>query len=345
MKIFLGGTPVSNPEQEIKLQELFAKGHKLHSFYHCADSGFEEKWFKALLKRKIPMFMDSGAFSASTKNVTIDIYKYMDFLTQHKESIMYYANLDSINDPKKSLKNYELLRSNGFNPIPVFHYGEPVKYLEYMIDACDYIGVGGMVGAGVSTLRKWLDYIFPKYLVNKKGEALIKVHGFGITNFPLLFRYPWYSVDSTGWVAKSRFGLVFIPKHTNGNWKYDAVPLVISVSTTSPFLKQANRHIQNVSVKEKELLLSYIHSHGYVLGKSEFKMENVDYELKENERWAEPMPKQNRQRQVEMILEKGISNTYQLRDELNVIYHLELEKYFVHNPQPFNTESLQKTFF
>jgi hypothetical protein len=49
--------------------------------------------------------------------------------------------------------------------------------------------------------------------------------------------------------------------------------------------------------------------------------------LQENERWAEKKPAdKSAEREVEIILTPGISNKYQLRDEMNIIYFLDLEK-------------------
>jgi hypothetical protein len=55
-------------------------------------------------------------------------------------------------------------------------------------------------------LQTWLDRVFDKFLTNPDGTPKVKVHGFGLTTPDLLFRYPWYSVDSGTWWRVSRYG-------------------------------------------------------------------------------------------------------------------------------------------
>ena len=102
MKIYLAGTSVVDPKTDTQLQKLFAQGHKLHSYFHC-ENGFESKWFEENIKNKVDLFIDSGAYSAKTQKVEIDVYAYMQFLEKYKDYISIYANLDVINDAKKTL--------------------------------------------------------------------------------------------------------------------------------------------------------------------------------------------------------------------------------------------------
>jgi len=162
-----------------------------------------------------------------------------------------------------------------------------------------------------------------------------------------MLRYPWYSVDSTSWVITGRLGSIYIPRFRSGEWIYDEQSWKIAVSNRSPGIKEAGQHISTLSKKEREILLNYIHNKGYVLGKSEYKKEDQDYELKENEKWAEKKPADKKvKREVEIILEPGISNKYQLRDEMNIIYFLDLEKSMPEWPWAFktNTTTAKKLF-
>jgi len=84
----------------------------------------------------------------------------------------------------------------------------------------------------------------------------------------------------------------------------------------------------------KEEILKYFDHKGYVLGQSEFKtVEAKEYELAENEKWNGK--EQNGAREVEVIIEPGLSNDYKIRDELNIIYFLDLEKALPEFPWPF----------
>ena len=56
-------------------------------------------------------------------------------------------------------------------------------------------------------------------------------------------------------------------------------------------------------------------------------MVSQDHKLSDNEKWASKKPKdKNQKRELEIIIEEGISNIYQQRDELNIVYFQDLEK-------------------
>ena len=50
---------------------------------------------------KVELFLDSGAFSAFTQKVTIDIQEYIAFIKEHEDIIDVYANLDVIGMPEQ----------------------------------------------------------------------------------------------------------------------------------------------------------------------------------------------------------------------------------------------------
>ena len=185
-------------------KELNREFYFLESYYY-----WNQNHVKKLLPISKGLFLDSGAYSAWSKGVGIDIDKYMRFIDANKDIITYYATLDSIGDPVQTLKNTEIMESNGFNPLPVFHYNEDADvYLTKMIDKYEYICLGGMVPISTPQLLSWLDGLWHRYLTNKNGTPLIKVHGFGQTSMRLLKRYPWYSVDSTSWLKTGIYGVI-----------------------------------------------------------------------------------------------------------------------------------------
>lgn len=327
MKIYLAGTSVSTPEKEKHLQLLFSDSNKLHSYFHCVD-GFEKKWFKMNIKNKVNLFLDSGAFSAKTQGTEINIQDYISFIKENEEFIDVYANLDVIGNAKDTYKNQRIMEKAGLKPIPVFHYGENIKWLErYLSKNYDYIALGGMVKT--TGLTSWLDNIWNNYLTDEKGFPKCKVHGFGLTNILMMYRYPWYSVDSTSWVVTGRLGAIYVPRFEKGKWIYNKNPLKIDISTKSPRLKEDGKHLNTLSTLQQKQILKYLDEKGFELGKSEFKKEKQDYILKENERWGENKPKEkSKKREVEIIVKPGVSNKYQLRDEINIIYFQDLEKMF-----------------
>ena len=174
------------------------------------DSYFYIKSEKDIEKREpiIDWFLDSGAFSAWNLKKPITIEAYGDFIDQHKHNFDVYANLDAIGDPLQTQKNQEYLESRGLNPLAVFHYGEDVSILKSYMGKYEYIAFGGMVPISTKQLTHWLDDMFD-IVCNEKGEAKIKVHGFGMTTRTLIRRYPWYSIDSTSAVLSAAMGRIF----------------------------------------------------------------------------------------------------------------------------------------
>ena len=161
--------------------------------------------------RDISLFLDSGAYSAFTQKLEIDIDKYIGFIKEHEKYLSVYAVLDVIGDVEGTYQNQQYMEMRGLTPIPCFHAKEDYDYLEEYVNNYDYIALGGMaqLKGSKTQLKLWLDDIWSKYLVNEDGTAKIKIHGFGITSVELMKRYPWYSVDSTSWVLTSRFGSVY----------------------------------------------------------------------------------------------------------------------------------------
>ena len=298
------------------------------------------------VENKVDLFLDSGAFSAWTQGIEINIYEYIEFIKQHKDIIEVYANLDVIaqengaenkrQSAEKTLENQKIMESAGLSPLPVFHLGEPFKYLKYYVSNYEYVGLGGMVRVPKPTLVPWLNKCFGDFICDKKGIPKVKIHGFGLTSLLLMIEYPWYSVDSTSWVVHSRLGSICIPRYKDGKWIYNENSWNIVVSSKSPSSKEVGKHIDTLSPRERKVALDYIHSKGYKLGKSRFEKVPQSHQLADNERWAEKKPKdKSAKRLLEIMEEPGLCNMYQLRDEINIIYFQDLEKHLPEWPWPF----------
>lgn len=351
--IYLAGTSVSDPQRERGMQKLFKQGYKLHSYYHLFN--LEKAWFEMNKQNKVNLFLDSGAFSAWTQGVEIDIQEYIQFIQEHEQVIEIYSNLDVISTGKTgnkesaelTLKNQRIMEKAGLSPLPVFHYGEPLKYLRKYVEEYEYFSLGGMVPISNAQLIPWLDNLWEEYLTDKDGMPLVKVHGFGLTSLKLMMRYPWYSVDSTSWVVTGRLGSIYVPRYRAGEWVYDENSWKVPVSSRSPGVEDDKNHIDNLKPRVKKIILDYVHDKGYKLGKSEFKKMPVDYEPEENERWAQAKKdvEDGEKRLLEVIQEPGISNKYQLRDEMNIIYFLDLEDSMPEWPWAFEKQNSMKSLF
>lgn len=205
-----------------------------------------------MIKEERKYFIDSGAFSAYTTGVEIDIGAYCDWLHKNEGFVEVCSVLDGIGDPALTLKNQEEMEKRGIYPLPCFHYGEPEEYLEHYIENYDHITLGGMVPISNSQLHIWLDRIWHEYLTNDKGEARIRVHGFGMTSPELMLKYPWYSVDSSSWVQYAAMG-----------WVYSPYTGQFLISARSPAVKMDRKHFTNVTEMERTEMERVIRANGF----------------------------------------------------------------------------------
>ena len=240
---------------------LLASGHfeYLASFAHDARTIHIKA--NSMKPEQLRFFLDSGAFSAWSAGKPVDIDEYIEFIKANIDVIDVYACLDVI--PGKpggkptskqrdeaaaaTWQNYLYMKAQGLDPLPVYHYGEDVKWLHNMLEhKVEYIGLGGLVGIPSALRRLWLDRVFT-LITDDQGKPIIKTHGFGMTSVPLVFRYPWYSVDSTSWIKTSQFGGVYLPRlDADGEFMFDVTPEVITVSDQSPNQQQDGKHVNTI---------------------------------------------------------------------------------------------------
>lgn len=218
-------------------------------------------------------FLDSGAYSAWSAGKPVNIEEYCEFIKANIEIVDVYACLDVIpgapGRPASSKQrdeaaaatweNYLYMVDQGLSPLPVYHYGEDPKWLRNMLDyGVDYIGLGGLVGISGNLRKVWLDRVFTM-ITDEAGKPIVKTHGFGMTSVPLIFRYPWYSVDSTSWIKVSQFGGVYLPRlDREGNFRFDNTPEVVSVSERSPNQKLDGKHVNSLGPSTRKHLEAWL---------------------------------------------------------------------------------------
>jgi len=208
------------------------------------------------------LFLDSGAFTmrqlsqryAQEHNCdwrkfydTAEFWTYCDeyveFVKTHQQGLDLYATIDAIPDPDLSWRNQQYLESKGIHPVPVVHLGTDMKWIRhYMERDYEVLGLGGMVavnrGGTGRGVRNWLDKVFTTICDPCSGFPRIKTHGFGLMG-PLVFRYPFYSVDSTTWVTSGSYGRLLVPKRrqrVKGGQRvfvYDESPISIGISSSA----------------------------------------------------------------------------------------------------------------
>lgn len=173
--------------------------------------------------RAVELMLDSGAFTAWKRGAQIDLSQYIAFLQRNADLLAHYVNLDVIpgvmgqrvaleqveEAAAQSFANYEVMRAAGLSPIPVFHYGEDLRWLRRILDSgAAYIGLGGTVGRP----RKVRIPFFDRCFAVLREYPGVRVHGFGTTSLDLMRRYPWTSVDSTSWIMGGANGYILVPR-------------------------------------------------------------------------------------------------------------------------------------
>lgn len=221
--------------------------------YHYLGSSAGKRDLLREFNRSI--FLDSGAFSAFTLGATIDIRKYAKFILANSDIIDVASVLDGIGDAQLTLDNQHQLEDLGVQVLPCFHFGEDVSYLERYLEDYDHITIGGMVPIPNAQLLPWLDFLWANFLTDDKGWPLAKVHGFGLTAMNLVYRYPWYSVDSSSWVQSGAFGQVAT---ITDKGTIRAIPM----SEDSPAVHTMNQHYDNMPPYAQEFIRQTVATYG-----------------------------------------------------------------------------------
>lgn len=204
------------------------------------------------------VFLDSGAFSAFSLGISVDLPAYCrwciengDLIRVDEDGSLMASVLDGIGDPLQTYRNQLAMESLGVRPLPCFHYGEDERYLEYYMQNYSYITIGGMVPISTPQLFHWLDRIFGDYICDGAGRPRIKVHGFGLTSAQLMERYPWYSVDSSSWVQIGAHGNLFMDGKT------------LAFSSQSPNAKVAGQHVCTIPEIMREAVFKKLTDDGF----------------------------------------------------------------------------------
>lgn len=366
MRIFAAGMGVPHKREK---EAQIAATRRLYSFAAKDDTVGRLRIFREndMAQKKVELFLDSGAYSAWMQGISIDIQEYIAFIKEHERDLALYAVLDVIGDAEGTLKNQRIMEEAGLSPLPCFHFGEDLSYLERYVEEYEYLALGGLAAMGSKPqMFDFLDKAFD-VICDKEGMPKVKVHGFAVTSLRAMKRYPWFSVDSTSWLSTARMGFMLVPhKLPNGDWDYlETQPgrstRKVAVSSISPAAGATDSHFSTLSKQWQAESLEWIAQHGLTMGKSRFKRVEPGYQLGENEKWVgapgvgefeddhefgtskkKACPK-NRE-YVEIIEEAGLCNDYVARDILSALYFKELESKFPEWPWRWKRPAMGRLF-
>lgn len=254
------------------------------------------------------LLVDSGAHSAHTKGIKLDLEEYIEYSNKHMEQITLYVQVDKIpgvylmpktakdflEAPELSWENYLYMREKSVNPnklVPVFHMGEDLKWLRNM---CDYtfsdgshIPYIGLSPRGDVSLKAKYDFSAECFsVIQSSKNPNVKTHAFGATSLEMLERLPYTSADSTTWVLVSAYGQVWMPGAILG--EFSGVGIKLGVSEENISHPTATQTYWGQSDEVKKKLDDYFESIGTNIEKlSKSHSERALASAKYVQNWAE----------------------------------------------------------
>ncbi len=256
---------------------------------------YRERWGGAVQLWKYQMnnngdekglfFLDSGAHSLYNLNVlkkkaeitrvraeeytyyeTKEFWAYVDayaaFVKQYEKNIDLYANVDVIYNPAKSWEVQKYLEDeHGLHPVPVVHYGTSLEWVDkYLEGGYKLLGLGGLgQGATKGTYTSWADKLF-NHICPASNDHMprIRTHGFAMTAYDLMIRYPWWSVDSASWTKVGAYGSIMVPHKRQGKFTFEEQPYIITTSQESPDTKIKGKSFQTLAPAEQKIVMEWL---------------------------------------------------------------------------------------
>lgn len=214
--LYFAGSRQGNDEHIVK-----RKANRLYSYAN--DQKHIEKFIAE--PERGPLLVDSGAFSVAHSNITVNIDDYIAYINNHPE-IENFIELDVIPYPvlnhqtaiataEASWENYLYMierLDEPFKLLPVFHFGEDLKYLKRILEFTykgqhiPFMCIGGRHGVSTAKQEKYFETIFKT--VHSSSNPNIKIHVLGMTVLNALEKFPFYSADSTSHLQYAIYGMI-----------------------------------------------------------------------------------------------------------------------------------------
>lgn len=206
---------------------------KIYLSWYADKNGYIDVWnikywlntFPEMYKRKdLPtlitkvkdMFLDSWGFSIRIRWIKLNVWDYVKYIKARWYKYQAIANMDTA-DVKETIENQKILEwETWFTILPVYHQSDfkewNIKMLEDYCSKYDYIALWWMAGT------KWWkkeQELFLYTCFNIAKQTNTKIHWFWITSDTILWKFPFYSVDSTSRLEWVKYMQVSYFK----NWK------------------------------------------------------------------------------------------------------------------------------
>jgi hypothetical protein len=208
MKIYLAGNAPWRDQGLYNETIEKDKPYILESYFYLKN---HNEWILKMRPFFKDFLLDSGAFtfmSGNTSESNWDEYVkgYAEFINTHSIDLFFELDIDSIVGIKEveRLRNKLELLTNK-KCIPVWHKSRGLEYWKDMCKQYSYVAIGGIVSKEITED----DYPFFTPLINIANKENCKVHALGFTNMKGMYRYKFYSVDSTAWLYGNRGGFLY----------------------------------------------------------------------------------------------------------------------------------------
>lgn len=221
------------------------------------------------------LLIDSGAYSAHTRDAELNVDEYIEFLNSVDDYVHVFAQVDKIpgkfrkpktrqeleEAPELSWQNFLYMYDRLKSPhklLPIFHQGEDYKWLHNILEwrhpvtgaKVEYMGISPANDQPVKEKIKFIDKCFD--IIKKSSNPDICTHAFGMTSLYVLEMYPFTSADSTSWLLNGANGSIMT--------KYGSV-LVSEKSMNNP------THIRKMPKAAQKEIQQYVESKGYSMEK------------------------------------------------------------------------------
>jgi hypothetical protein len=271
----------------------FIRDNEMPKLYSYVDDKKLINEYRVGGDKRGKLFIDSGAFSVAHSGIEVNIDEYIKYINE-TDRVAIFAQLDIIPFPvlntetakdsaERSWANYcymmeRVLPERRDSVIPVFHFGEDIKYLEQILNTehygklPPYIGIGGRHGVSTEAQRQYFRSIFE--VVKKSKNPNVKIHAFGMTTLSLLEEFPFTSADSTSWLKTAVYGSIMTKDFGLVNVSDKSAGKMNNIHTASPHMT--------------ECLLKEIERKGFTLDGLKAKYEDrLLYNIVTMREWAE----------------------------------------------------------
>lgn len=240
---------------------------KTHVDCHFLDSGAFTQWKEAVKWAKRTGRNRWDYFNTTAFWTYVD--QYAEFIQGNRIAIDYYSNVDVIGNGELTWKVQQYLEdAHDLKPVPVVHYRDDIRWLRHYLDkGYNLIALGMMGGTTTTGIGHWLDACFDMVCDNPARLPSVRIHGFAMSVFKYLWKYPWWSVDSTSWTTYAAYGGLYIPHYRKGKFVFNEQPWMVRVSHLHPFQQEKGKHLFTLSEPEKKIVYKWLDEIEIPLGK------------------------------------------------------------------------------